>query len=148
MAGWITYGRVQRLRTGRAYGLGPKTGLSPSWESLKAIDGIDKSSSAPSITEIGGGWYKFSLSYGTAPWDVNELVGVIDADGSLLDAQRYIPVCISLRDMAFAFLANKRQQTIASGMIEIMDDDGSTVMVTYTPSQDSGREVLTPGAPS
>ena len=131
-----------------ADGLGPKTGLSPSWESLKAIDGIDKSSSAPSITEIGGGWYKFSLSYGTAPWDVNELVGVIDAGGSLLDAQRYIPVCISLRDMAFAFLANKRQQTIASGMIEILDDDGSTVMVTYTPSQDNGREVLTPGAPS
>jgi len=50
--------------------------------------------------------------------------------------------------MAFAFLANKRQQTIASGLIEILDDDGSTVMVTYTPSQDSGREILTPGTPS
>jgi hypothetical protein len=50
--------------------------------------------------------------------------------------------------MAFAFLANKRQQTIASGLIEVLDDDGSTVMVAYTPSQDSGREVLTPGAPS
>ena len=131
-----------------ADGCGPKTGLSPSWESLKAIDGTDRSGSAPSISEIGGGWYKFSQTYGTAPWDVNELVGVIDAGGSLLDAQRYIPMCVSLRDMAFAFLANKRQQTITNGLIEILDDDGSTVMVTYTPSQDSGREILTPGAPS
>ena len=127
---------------------GPKTGLSPTWEHLRALDGTDKSGSAPSITEIGGGWYKFSLTYGTAPWDVAQLVGGIDAGSDLVGVNRHIDVSISIRDMAFAFLANKRRQTITSGVIEILDDDGSTVMIQFTPSQDSGKEILTPGAPS
>ena len=50
------------------------------FEYLKTIGGADKSSSAPAISEIGGGWYKFSAAYGTAPFDVGDLVGVIDAD--------------------------------------------------------------------
>jgi len=127
---------------------GPKTGLSPTWNCLRALDGTDKSGSAPSITEIGGGWYKFSLTYGTAPWDVAQLVGGIDAGSDLVGVNRHIDVSISIRDMAFAFLANKRRQTITSGVIEILDDDGSTVMIQFTPSQDSGKEILTPGAPS
>ena len=53
-----------------ADGAGPLTGLSPTWEHLLSMAGVDKSGSAPSITEIGGGWYKFSLTYGTAPLDV------------------------------------------------------------------------------
>lgn len=112
------------------------------------MDGTDKSGSAPAISEIAGGWYKFSLSYGTAPWDVAELVGVIDAGSGILDAQRYIPVAISLRDLAFAILTNKQQQTIATGLIEILEDDGSTLLVKLTPTEATGKEILTPSGPS
>ena len=34
------------------------------FESLKTLAGTDKSGSAPTISEIGGGWYKFSVAYG------------------------------------------------------------------------------------
>ncbi|MFQ6048589.1 MAG: hypothetical protein ACE5K7_04425 [Phycisphaerae bacterium] len=125
-------------------GAGPKTGLSPSWRYLYALDGADKSGSAPTISQIGGGWYKFELSYGVAPWDVTELVGVIDAGGDVPEHHRYIPVAISLRDLAFAFLTNKRQQTISTGLIELLDDDGSTVLVQFTPAESDGKEILTP----
>ncbi len=128
-------------------GGGPVTGLSPTWEYLLAIDSTDKSGSAPAITEIGGGWYKFSLTYGTAPWDVNELVGVIDAGSEIIDAQRYIPISISLRDLGMYYLSNTRQQTTAGGLIEVLDDDGSTVVFTFTPSTAGGKEILTVGTP-
>ncbi len=131
-----------------ADGAGPKTGLSPTWEYLLALDGVDKSGAAPGISEIGGGWYKFALTYGTAPWDVADLVGVIDAGSGVLDAQRYIPVSISLRDMGFAFLTNKRQQQITSGIIEVLDDDGATVLFELTPTQVNGKEILTPSGAS
>ena len=131
-----------------ADGAGPKTGLSPTWEYLLAIDGTDKSGSAPAISEIGGGWYKFTLTYGTAPWDVAELVGVIDAGSTIMDAQRYIPVVISNRDFAFAFLAAKREKLLANGIVILFDTDGSTEVARYTPSADATSETLTPGAPS
>ncbi|MDD5011102.1 MAG: hypothetical protein PHQ00_03155, partial [Phycisphaerae bacterium] len=35
------------------------------FEFLKTVGGTDKIASAPSISEIGGGWYKFSAAYGT-----------------------------------------------------------------------------------
>ncbi len=131
-----------------ADGAGPRTGLSPAWEYLLALDGADKSGAAPAISEIGGGWYKFELTYETAPWDVAELVGLIDAGSEILDAQRYIPISISLRDLGFAFLTNKRQQTIASGLIEVLDDDGATVLFELTPTQAGGKEILTPSGGS
>ena len=50
------------------------------FESLKTLAGSDKSGDAPTISEIGGGWYKFSVAYGTAPFDVGDLIAVLDAD--------------------------------------------------------------------
>ena len=60
----------------------PLTGASAQmeFESLKTLSGVDKSGSAPSISEIGGGWYKFSASYGSVPFDAGDIVGVIDVD--------------------------------------------------------------------
>ena len=75
------------------------------FESLKTLDGTDKSGSAPAISEIGGGWYKFTATPGTAPFDAGDLVGVIDADkngaNSLADEERYIPIEVGL-DVAVA----------------------------------------------
>lgn len=103
----------------------PKTGLTPSWNSLQAIDGTDKSASAPTISEVGGGWYKFELTYGTAPFDVAELVGVIDAGSSLVGYERYIPINISLRDYALHHLTNKSMWDDTNKWEIIYDDDGN-----------------------
>ena len=71
----------------------PKTGLAPRWEHLlTAQNGTDKSGSAPAITELGGGYYKFDITFGTAPWDVigEDLLGVVDGGSALAEVERYI----------------------------------------------------------
>ncbi len=102
----------------------PKTGLTPTWNSLFSIDGVDKSADAPTISEVGSGWYKFELSYGTSPFDVAELVGVIDAGSSLSGYERYIPVTITLRDYALYHLTNKAVWDEGSNYEIIYNDDG------------------------
>ena len=69
------------------------------WESLYLTDGTDKIADAPVIVEIGGGWYEFEITIGSAPWtdEYKELVGVIDAGSNLADGDRYIPIHIHLR---------------------------------------------------
>ena len=102
------------------------------FESLKLLDGTDKSSSAPSITEIGGSWYKFSVTYGTAPFDAGDLVGVIDADkngtNNLANAERYIPVEVRLDFYALARLVNKMSQDKLTGDMLIKNDAGDTLL--------------------
>ena len=102
------------------------------FESLKTLAGTDKSGSAPAISEIGGGWYKFSAAYGTAPFDAGDLVGVIDADkngtGSLANAERYIPVEVRLDFYALARLVNKMSQDKLTGDMLIKDASGNTIL--------------------
>jgi len=102
------------------------------FESLKTLSGVDKSGSAPSINEIGGGWYKFSATYGTAPFDAGDLIGVIDADkngtNSLANAERYIPVEIRLDFYALARLVNKMSQDKLTGDMLIKNDAGQTIL--------------------
>jgi len=102
------------------------------FESLKTLAGADKSGSAPSISEIGGGWYKFSATYGTAPFDAGDLIGVIDADkdgtNSLANAERYIPVEVRLDFYALARLVNKMSQDKLTGDMLIKDDAGQTIL--------------------
>ena len=102
------------------------------FESLKLLDGTDKSGSAPSISEIGGGWYKFSIAYGTAPFDAGDIVGVIDADkdgtNNVLDADRYIPVEIRLDFYALARLVNKMSQDKLTGDMAIKDSSDNTIL--------------------
>ena len=117
----------------------PKTGLTPTWNSLRAIDGTDKSASAPSISEIGGGWYKFELTYGTAPFDVDELVGVIDAGSSLAGYERYMPVVITLRDYALQRLTNKRDYDKSTKIEQVYDDSG-TAEIKYTTTESNGLQ--------
>ena len=102
------------------------------FESLRALDGTDKSGSAPAISEIGGGWYKFSITYGTAPFDAGDLVGVIDSDkdgdNDLANAERYIPVEVRLDFYALSRLVNKMSQDKLSGDMLIKNDNGDTIL--------------------
>ncbi len=102
------------------------------FESLKTLAGVDKSGSGPAITEIGGGWYKFSATYGTAPFDAGDLVGVIDVDkdgdNSLGNAERYIPVEVRLDFYALVRLVNKMSQDKLTGDMLIKNDAGQTIL--------------------
>lgn len=122
----------------------PKTGLSPSWSSLLTVDGADKSGSAPTISEIGGGWYKFEVTYGTGPFDVPELVGVIDAGASLSNYERYVSVTISLRDLALSKLVNKATYDLVTGVEAVRNDADSGDELKLTLSQTDNVEYRTP----
>ena len=116
----------------------PRTGLTPAWEYLVTADnGTDKSGDAPSITEVGGGWYKFAVTFGTAPWDVmtEDLVGVIDGGASLADVERYRPVSITLRGLGLARIAHKGIQDKVKGSIDIYATNGTNKELTLELSE-------------
>ncbi len=102
------------------------------FESLKTLAGADKSGSAPTISEIGDGWYKFSVAYGTAPFDAGDLVGVVDADkngnNNLANAERYIPIEVRLDFYALMRLVNKMSQSKNTGDMAIKDSSGNTIL--------------------
>jgi hypothetical protein len=102
------------------------------FESLKTLSGTDKSGSAPAISEVGGGWYKFSATYGTTPFDGGDLIGVIDADkdgtNNLANAERYIPVEVRLDFYALSRLVNKMSQDKLTGDMLIKNDAGQTIL--------------------
>jgi len=72
-----------------------KTGLTPTWQYLKKVsDGTDYAQ--PSFTEIGGGWYKFTID------PTESVVGVIDGGAALsLPSERYVPVEIDVTDFLY-----------------------------------------------
>jgi len=102
------------------------------FESLKTLAGTDKSGSAPAISEIGGGWYKFSATYGAVPFDAGDLIGVIDADknavNGLANAERFIPVEVRLDFYALSRLVNKMSQDKLTGDMLIKNDSGQTIL--------------------
>lgn len=102
------------------------------FESLKTLAGVDKSSSAPTISEIGGGWYKFSVAYGIAPFDAGDLVGAVDADkdgeNSLANAERYIPIEVRLDFYGLMRLVNRMSQDKITGDMVIRDSSDNTIL--------------------
>lgn len=123
----------------------PKTGLTPTWEYLYNLSGNDKSSDAPTISEIGGGWYKFSVTYGTTPFNVAELVGVIDAGAALSNSERYIPVTISIRDAALMIFSNYAVYNKSTGdnTVTIYGDDESSTELTMQETQSNDGNTIT-----
>ena len=114
---------------------GPKTGLTPSWEYLlTGTNSTNKTSAgntSATISELGGGWYVFDITFGSSPWDVTteDLVGVIDGGSSLSDVDRYKPVAITKRGLGLAFLGHDNSQDVSDsgdGDVTIYDVDGST----------------------
>ena len=102
------------------------------FESLKTLSGSDKSGDAPTISEIGGGWYKFSVAYGTAPFDAGDLIAVLDVDkngnNNLANAERYIPVEVRLDFYALMRLVNNMSQNKSTGDMEIKNAGGNTIL--------------------
>ena len=102
------------------------------FESLKTLAGVDKSSSAPTISEIGGGWYKFSVAYGTAPFDTGDLVGVVDADkngeNNLANTERYVPIEVRLDFYGLMRLVNRMSQDKITGDMVIKDSSDNTIL--------------------
>ncbi|MBU1259995.1 MAG: hypothetical protein KKE31_01485 [Planctomycetes bacterium] len=121
----------------------PLTGAAAemNFESLKTVSGTDEIGSAPSISEIGGGWYKFSVAYGTAPFDSGDLVGVIDADkngnNNLASAERYIPVEARLDFYGLLRSVYKMTQDKLTGDMEIKDSTGNTILKLDITDSDS-----------
>jgi hypothetical protein len=102
------------------------------FEYLKTIDGTDKSSSSPAISEIGGGWYKFNAAYGAAPFDTGDLVGVVDADKNgnnlLANAERYVPVEVRLDFYGLLRSVCRMTQNKLTGDMEIKNSGGNTIL--------------------
>ena len=68
----------------------PQPGLTPTWLSLQNALTTTPIVPPPAISEIGDGWYSFSMT------PANPLVGVIDGGLSLSNADRYEPIYIPL----------------------------------------------------
>ena len=102
------------------------------FESLKTLGGVDKSGTAPAISEVGGGWYKFSAAFGTVPFDGGDLIGVIDADkdgtNSLANAERYIPVEVRLDFYGLSRLVNKMSQDKLTGDMLVKNEAGQAIL--------------------
>lgn len=126
-----------------ALGGEPLTGAASQmeFEDLRTLAGADKSASAPAINEVGSGWYKFSVAYGTDPFDAGDLVGVIDADkngvNGLLNTERYIPVEVRLDFYALARLVNRMSQSKTSGDMLLKDGSGNTILKLGITESDS-----------
>ena len=102
------------------------------FESLSTLDGTDKTSSAPAISEIGDGWYKFSVAYGSTPFDNGDLVGLINADkdrdNNLADIEKYIPVEIRLDFYSLARSVYPMSQDKLTGDMEIKNASDQTIL--------------------
>ena len=120
------------------------------FESLKTLAGSDKSGDAPTISEIGGGWYKFGVAYGTAPFDAGDLIAVLDADkngnNNLANAERYIPVEVRLDFYALMRLVNKMSQNKSTGNMAIKNTGGNTILQLGITDGESTLD-REPGAP-
>jgi hypothetical protein len=112
-----------------------------------------------------------STEYGATAWDGTNMPGVycfdftlpdvidqyfVRFDGSTGAANRYQyawleAVRLNEEDLhkAKAALVNKQKQSISTGVVTILDDDGTTALMTLTPSVDDvdnpAENILTPG---
>lgn len=72
----------------KSYG-SPKASLTPSWQSLKKLESGSDFTPQPTISEVGGGWYKYDIALS------EKLVGVIDGGSEILVAsERYKDVLL------------------------------------------------------
>lgn len=99
------------------------TGLTPSFVAYTDVDSLtDLSGSAPTITEVGDGHYKFTVDWDTAPESTgpsNSIAIVIDADAGLTSAsERYITARINRTD-SFATDIDTDLSTITSTLSSV-----------------------------
>jgi hypothetical protein len=114
-----------------------KTGLTLSVQIVKA-GGTSYADIAGSFTEIGNGTYKIALAQSDVD-TIGQAMLKVTADGA---ANQYIPLSVvrfvdEVR-LAKAALVNDRRHVVETGVDEILDDDGVTVLRTMTPSEMDG----------
>ena len=113
----------------------PATGLAPTWQYLKhVVDGTDYTPQ-PSITEIGGGWYK----YVTSLTDFQHIAGVIDAGAAIGNASRYIS-----QDIRFSTLSEKEKKEV----VVSCSYDEDTLALSFMVSLLINGELVTTGVTS
>ena len=115
----------------------PKTGLTLTVQVAKA-NGSAYVASAGTVVEIGSGTYRVRL----ASSDLDVLGGgmlKISAAGAVVEYVAFQVVrFMNEVHVAKAVLANVRTHVVATGVDQIMDDDGSTVILTVEPSETDG----------
>lgn len=126
----------------------PQAGLTPVWLTLQDAITTVSVLSPPAITEIGGGFYKFSIT------PADPLVGVIDGGSSLTDPDRYKPVQIqtsaatAFGSVQITLQINDPLALVAIPDVElvILNQDG-TLLVNSALSNSMGQMVaqLNPG---
>jgi len=96
----------------------PSTGLAPTWNSL--YDVSDGSAyTQPAISEIGGGWYKYTLD----PADFVHVAGVVDGGAALANADRY-----KVQEVRYSSLSQKEHKDIV--VVPVYDEDTATITFT------------------
>ena len=123
----------------------PSIGLSPIWNSL--VDsggpcdggneiGKNRKTYAPTIYEVGGGFYKFDIAFGAVPWidTTRELLGVIDFGITLGDNDRYKAIVITKRGLALALMAHRGEQNKTTNDVLVygVDDVTPEVLLQLT----------------
>lgn len=118
-------------------GVTPKTGLSPVVEMVKS-GGDEYAACGATVLEIGAGTYRIRMSV----VDLDTLGAAmlkVSAAGATVE---YVPIqVVRFMDevhLAKAALANARSHDVASGVDQIKDDDGETVLRTFTPTESDG----------
>jgi hypothetical protein len=115
----------------------PKTGLSLSVQIVKP-GGLAYTSAGATVHEVGAGTYRLRLA-GSDLDTLGPAMLRITAGGA---ADQYVPIqVVRMLDeihLVKAALANARSHVIGTGVNQIRDDDGTTVLRTLSPSESNG----------
>ncbi|MCB9849127.1 MAG: hypothetical protein H6817_00310 [Phycisphaerales bacterium] len=89
------------------------------------------------------GWYRFDVPDAAFASGADDVLIVLQADGMLVSAYRARLVADMAGDVHLckAALVNKRVHTVSTGVDVIKDDDGTTTLVTLTPT-DGGDDLI------
>lgn len=142
----------------------PQTGLTLTWRSLLNVSDGSAYTPQPTFTEIGGGWYKFTIN------NANPVVGVIDGSGTIAASpERYVPVLMDPADYLFetnviptynptldalvftAFLLVNGSQALNANLtscsLTIYDNNNNALFTVTSTSPTNGAFILTKSSP-
>lgn len=122
----------------------PRTGLTPTVTIVKP-GGTAYAGSTAGVVEIGSGTYRIDL----ASSDLDTLGSVMLKIAAPGAANQYVPLqVVRFPDevhLAKSALVNARTHVVETGVNQIRDDDGATVLRTLTPSEAAGIVTIAVG---
>lgn len=130
-----------------ATGLG-RDGLTPTWATCVSLITGTPIVAPPSITEVGGGWYRFAYD----PIAAGPAVGVVDAGAGVVGADRYVAVSLGVdaverADLAVQLLNNRTVEPASgAGTRAIYTRNGADVMTTVELTNNGVTRTRTPGS--